>query len=142
MQQVQCNNVAQHSSLLLTKYENFSEAYETIIRHCGDDCNHSGLIKIPERAAQDIEIFFLSKHHMVLCIYKTHKSYIPKKVLGFSKIAHITEITRMINETNRTTLTKVIQPSGVGVLIETSRMVGGFREDAKTREEFLKLIIG
>lgn len=57
MQQIQCNNVAQYSSVLSTKYENLSQAYETIIRHCGDDCNRQGLIKTPERAAKAMLFF-------------------------------------------------------------------------------------
>ncbi|EFO26952.1 GTP cyclohydrolase I [Loa loa] len=200
MQQVQCSDVVQHSSVLSTKHGNLCQAYETIIRHCGDDCRRPGLIKTPERAARamlfftkgyddslddlingavfnedhddmvivkDIEIFSLCEHHLVPFIGKAHIGYIPnKKVLGLSKIARIVEMfSRRLQVQERltkqiaTALTKAIQPFGVGVVIEashmcmvmrgiqkinavtiTSSMIDVFREDAKTREEFLKLI--
>lgn len=57
MQQIQFNDVTQHSPMLLTKHNNLCQAYETIIRHCGDDCNRQGLIKTPERAAQAMLFF-------------------------------------------------------------------------------------
>ncbi|CAG9535642.1 unnamed protein product [Cercopithifilaria johnstoni] len=200
MQQVQCNNVAKHSSMLSTKHQNLCQAYETIIRCCGDDCNRQELIKTPERAAQamlfftkgyednlddlingavfnedhddivivkDIEIFSICEHHLVPFIGKAHIGYKPnKKILGLSKIARIVEMfSRRLQVQERLTkqiaiaLTNAIQPFGVGVIIEashmcmvmrgiqkinavtiTSCMLDVFREDAKTKEEFLKLI--
>ncbi|KAL3985880.1 GTP cyclohydrolase I [Acanthocheilonema viteae] len=201
MQQIQCHsNTALHSSVLSRKHENLCQAYETIIRYCGDDCNRQELIKTPERAAQamlfftkgyednlhdlingavfnedhddmvivkDIEVFSLCEHHLVPFIGKAHIGYIPnKKILGLSKIARIVEMfSRRLQVQERLTkqiaaaLSEAIQPFGVGVVIEashmcmvmrgiqkinavtiTSCMVDIFRDDAKTREEFLKLI--
>ncbi|VDK77898.1 unnamed protein product [Litomosoides sigmodontis] len=183
MQQTQCNNVEQYSSVLSTKHENLSQAYETIIRHCGDDCNRQGLMKTPERAAKamlfftkgyednlddlingavfnedhddmvivkDIEIFSLCEHHLVPFIGKAHIGYIPNK-----KVLVQERLTKQI----AAALSKAIQPFGVGVVLEashmcmvmrgiqkinavtiTSCMMDAFREDAKTREEFWKLI--
>uniref|UniRef100_A0A915PN42 GTP cyclohydrolase 1 n=1 Tax=Setaria digitata TaxID=48799 RepID=A0A915PN42_9BILA len=195
MEHVQCNNLVQHSPVLSSQHENLCQAYETIIRQCGDDHTRQGLIKTPERAARamlfftkgyednledlingavfnedhddmvlvkDIEIFSLCEHHLVPFIGKAHIGYIPnKKVLGLSKIARVVEMFMQERLTKQiaTALTKAIQPVGVGVVIEashmcmvmrgiqkinavtiTSSMMGVFREDAKTREEFLKLI--
>lgn len=118
---------------------------------------------------KDIELFSMCEHHMLPFIGKAHIGYIPdKKVIGISKLARLVEIyarrlqiqerlTRQIADT----LVKILQPQGVGVIIEaqhlcmkmrgvekqnsvmiTSSMLGEFREDNKAREEFLKLVKG
>lgn len=58
MQMQQCSNVEQNSSVFSTKHENLCQAYETIIRHCGDDYKRPGLIRTPERAARAM-LFFI-----------------------------------------------------------------------------------
>nr|CRZ25143.1 BMA-CAT-4 [Brugia malayi] len=126
MQQIQCNNMVQHSS---TKQENLRQSYETIIRHCADDCKRPGLIKTPERAARamlfftkgyednlddlingavfnedhddmvivkDIEIFSLCEHHLVPFIGKAHIGYIPNK-----KILGLSKIARIVEMFSR-----------------------------------------
>ncbi len=115
----------------------------------------------------NIEYYSLCEHHMLPFFGVVHVGYIPKgKVVGLSKIPRIvdmfarrlqiqekmtTQIANLLNET--------LQPDGVGVVVEgqhmcmmmrgvqkdkakmiTSAMLGSFRDDEKTRNEFLSLI--
>ena len=116
---------------------------------------------------RDIEMFSLCEHHLLPFIGKVHVAYIPKgKVIGLSKIPRLVDVfarrlqvqerlTTQIAETIR----DAIHPLGVGVVIEarhlcmmmrgvekqhssavTSSMLGAFRNEQETREEFLSLI--
>jgi GTP cyclohydrolase I len=116
---------------------------------------------------KDVEMFSLCEHHMLPFFGKVHVAYIPHgKVIGLSKIPRLIEIfSRRLQIQERLTtqiaetIQKVIQPQGVGVVIEarhlcmmmrgvekqhsqavTSSMLGCFREEQETRTEFLSLI--
>ena len=116
---------------------------------------------------QDIELYSLCEHHLLPFIGKCHVAYIPQgKVLGLSKIARIVDMfarrlqiqERLTREIAQTVM-DVTNAEGVGVIIEsrhlcmmmrgvekqnslmkTSMMLGSFREEASTRNEFLTLI--
>ena len=116
---------------------------------------------------KDIEMFSLCEHHMLPFFGKVHVAYIPKgRVLGLSKIPRLVEVfSRRLQIQERLTteiaetIQHVIEPQGVGVVIEarhlcmmmrgvekqhsatvTSAMFGCFREEQQTRNEFLSLI--
>ena len=116
---------------------------------------------------KDIEMFSLCEHHLLPFFGKVHVAYIPKgKVMGLSKIPRLIEIFSrrlQIQERLTTQIAEAIQhavePQGVGVVIEarhlcmmmrgvekqhsaavTSSMLGCFRNEEETRQEFLSLI--
>jgi GTP cyclohydrolase I len=116
---------------------------------------------------KDIEMFSLCEHHLLPFFGKVHVAYIPRrKVVGLSKIARLVEMfarrlqvqERLTNQIAET-LQQAVDPLGVGVVIEarhlcmmmrgiekqhssavTSAMLGAFRENVQTREEFLSLV--
>lgn len=118
---------------------------------------------------RDIEIFSLCEHHLLPFLGRCHVAYIPdKKVIGLSKIPRLVETfarrlqvqERLTNQIADTIMEK-IHPLGVGVIIEakhlcmimrgvekqnsvavTSAMLGVFRDEQQTREEFLSLARG
>ena len=116
---------------------------------------------------KDVEMFSLCEHHMLPFFGKVHVAYIPKgRVIGLSKIPRLVELfSRRLQIQERLTtqiaetIQKVIEPQGVGVVIEarhlcmmmrgvekqhsaevTSSMLGCFRNEEETRSEFLSLI--
>ncbi len=116
---------------------------------------------------KDIEMYSMCEHHMLPFIGKCHVAYLPKgKVIGLSKIARIVDMfaRRLQIQENLTkqiadTILEVTGSSGVGVIIEakhlcmmmrgvekqnsmmkTSAMIGSFRDDINTRNEFLSLV--
>lgn len=122
--------------------------------------NHMIIVK-------DIELYSLCEHHMLPFFGKCHIGYIPEgKVLGVSKLARIVDLfarrlqiqERLTNQVANSIM-ETLAPEGVGVVIEakhlcmmmrgvekqnscmvTSAMLGTFRSEASTRDEFLQLI--
>jgi GTP cyclohydrolase IA len=115
---------------------------------------------------RDIELYSLCEHHMLPFFGKAHVAYIPNgKIVGLSKIPRIVDVyAQRLQVQERLTeqiaegLCRVLNPAGVGVVIEayhlcmmmrgvqkqnsktiTSALRGAFREDPKTRDEFLRL---
>jgi GTP cyclohydrolase IA len=116
---------------------------------------------------KDIEFFSLCEHHLLPFFGKAHVAYLPsKKVLGLSKIARLVNMyARRLQIQERMTsqiadaISEKISPEGVGVIIEarhlcmqmrgvekqhgqavTSAMIGSFRHNKQTRDEFLSLV--
>src|SRR5208282_144289 len=116
---------------------------------------------------KDIEFFSLCEHHMLPFFGKMHVAYLPKdKVIGLSKLPRIVDMfARRLQVQERMTqqiaeaVAEVIDPIGVGVICEaqhfcmmmrgvekqhsdtiTSTMLGGFRRQKATRDEFLALV--
>ena len=116
---------------------------------------------------RDIEFESHCEHHMAPIIGRAHVGYLPTgKVVGISKLARVVDVfarrfqvqEKMTAEIARC-IDEVLQPAGVGVVIEavhecmttrgvhkrgvsmiTSKMLGSFRSDARTRNEFLTFI--
>jgi GTP cyclohydrolase IA len=116
---------------------------------------------------KDIELYSLCEHHLLPFFGKCHVAYLPdKKVVGLSKIPRLVNMfsrrlqiqERLTNQIARA-IQDCVKPLGVGVVIEarhlcmvmrgvekqnsetvTSAMLGAFRDNQQTREEFLALI--
>jgi GTP cyclohydrolase I len=126
--------------------------------------NHESMICV-----RDIEIYSMCEHHMLPFFGRAHVAYLPDgKIVGLSKIPRVVEVfARRLQVQERLTdqvadaLCAVLKPLGVGVVIEayhlcmmmrgvekqnsktvTSALRGAFRDDAKTRDEFLRLVHG
>ena len=116
---------------------------------------------------KNIEFFSMCEHHMLPFFGKVHIAYLPKdKVIGLSKLPRIVDMfARRLQLQERMTqeiaeaISQVVSPRGVGVLCEaqhfcmmmrgvekqhsdtvTSTMLGGFRKNKATRDEFLALV--
>jgi GTP cyclohydrolase I len=116
---------------------------------------------------QNIELYSMCEHHLLPFIGRAHVAYIPNgKVIGLSKIARIVDVfARRLQIQEQLTvqiadaLMKTLHPTGVAVVVEakhlcmmmrgvekqnsvmkTSCLLGSFKEDARTRAEFLSLL--
>jgi GTP cyclohydrolase IA len=116
---------------------------------------------------KDIDFYSLCEHHMLPFFGRCHVAYLPRKrIIGLSKLPRIVDVfarrlqvqERMTHEIAQT-ISTLVEPQGVGVVVEaqhlcmmmrgvekqnsyaiTSTMLGRFRDDARTRGEFLDLI--
>jgi GTP cyclohydrolase I len=116
---------------------------------------------------RDVEIYSLCEHHLLPFFGRCHIAYLPDgKIVGLSKLARLTDVfARRLQVQERLTteiansINDILAPKGVGVVIEashlcmmmrgvekqsslavTSCMLGTFRDDARTRSEFLSLV--
>jgi GTP cyclohydrolase IA len=137
-----------------------------------EDAVGEGVFEDPHRnmvLVRDVSLFSLCEHHMLPMIGKAHVAYIPDgRILGLSKIPRLVDVfARRLQVQERLTddvanaLQEVLQPAGVGVVIEaqhmcmmmrgverqgsstiTSAVRGVFQTDPATRDEFFRLIHG
>lgn len=118
---------------------------------------------------RDIELYSMCEHHMLPFFGRAHVAYVPDgRIVGLSKLPRIVEVfARRLQVQERLTdqiadaVMEVLRPHGVGVVIEashlcmvmrgvekqnsktvTSALRGIFRDDSKTRDEFLRLVHG
>jgi GTP cyclohydrolase I len=141
--------------------QGYTSSAEEVIGSAIFNEEHDNMIMV-----RDIELYSMCEHHMLPFFGKAHVAYIPNgKIVGLSKIPRIVDVfARRLQVQERLTeeiaegLCSVLHPSGVGVVIEayhlcmmmrgvqkqnsktiTSALRGVFREDPKTRDEFLRL---
>ena len=116
---------------------------------------------------KDIELYSLCEHHLLPFFGKCHVAYLPnKRVVGLSKVARLVnmyarrlQIQERLTSQIAQTINEHLKPQGVGVIIEarhlcmvmrgvekqhsaavTSAMLGAFRTNKQTRDEFLSLV--
>lgn len=142
--------------------QGYQQSLDVIVNGAIFDSNNDEMVIV-----KDIELYSLCEHHLLPFVGKAHVAYLPKgKVIGLSKIARITDMyaRRLQIQENLTkqiadAIQQVTGAAGVGVVIEaqhfcmmmrgvqkqhsstvTSMMLGAFRENIQTRQEFLHLI--
>jgi len=142
--------------------QGYRQNLDEIINGAVFESNASEIILV-----KDIELYSLCEHHLLPFIGRAHVAYLPNgKVIGLSKVARIVDAfaRRLQIQENLTTqiaesLMSCLQPSGVAVVVEakhlcmmmrgvekqnsimkTSCLLGTFKDDARTRSEFLSLL--
>jgi GTP cyclohydrolase I len=152
------DRVAKAMHFLTAGYE---MTVQTVVGSALFEEEHENMVMV-----RDIELYSLCEHHMLPFFGKAHVAYIPNgRIVGLSKLPRIVEMfARRLQVQERLTeqvakaIDEVLAPRGVGVVIEafhmcmmmrgvekqnsrtiTSALRGVFRDDAKTRDEFLRL---
>jgi GTP cyclohydrolase IA len=142
-----------------------TQGYEMDVRDVVGDAlfedPHDNMIMV-----RDIELYSMCEHHLIPFYGRAHVAYIPDgRIVGLSKLPRVVDVfARRLQVQERLTeqiaqaLTDILEPKGVGVVVEayhlcmmmrgvqkqnsrtiTSALRGVFRDDAKTRDEFLRL---
>ena len=142
--------------------QGYRQSVEETVNNAIFDSDASEIILV-----KDIELYSLCEHHLLPFIGRAHVAYIPNgRVIGLSKVARIVDVfaRRLQIQENLTTqiaesLMNCLEPNGVAVVVEakhlcmmmrgvekqnsvmkTSCLLGSFKEDARTRSEFLSLL--
>ena len=142
----------------------YAECVEDVVGEALFEEEHRNMVMV-----RDIELYSLCEHHLLPFFGKAHVAYIPDgRIVGLSKLPRIVEVfARRLQVQERLTeeiasaVERVLRPAGVGVVIEayhlcmmmrgvekqnsktiTSAVRGSFRDDARTRAEFLYLAHG
>jgi GTP cyclohydrolase IA len=142
--------------------QGYQQNAETLLNHAMFEVHYDEMVVV-----KDIDLFSMCEHHLLPFYGKAHVAYIPKgKVIGLSKVPRLVDMfARRLQVQERLTvqiaetIQEKVQPRGVGVVIEamhfcmmmrgvekqnsvavTSCMLGSFREQIQTRNEFLSLI--
>ena len=144
--------------------QGYQQSAERVIGDALFEETHHNMVLV-----RDIEFYSMCEHHMLPFFGKAHIAYIPNgRIVGLSKLPRIVEVfARRLQVQERLTeqvaqaIEDVLQPEGVGVVMEcehlcmmmrgvekqnsrtiTSALRGSFKDDAKTRDEFLRLAYG
>ena len=142
--------------------QGYRQCVEDVVNGAIFDSDASEIILV-----KDIELYSMCEHHLLPFIGRAHVAYIPNgKVIGLSKVARLVDVfaRRLQIQEQLTTqiadaLMRTLQPGGVAVVIEakhlcmmmrgvekqnsvmkTSCLLGCFKDDARTRSEFLSLL--
>ena len=140
----------------------YRQSLDAVVNNAIFDSDASEIVLV-----KDIELYSMCEHHLLPFIGKAHVAYIPNgRVIGISKVARIVDVfaRRLQIQENLTVqiadaLMKTLHPAGVAVVIEakhlcmmmrgvekqnsvmkTSCLLGSFKEDGRTRSEFLALL--
>ena len=142
--------------------QGYRQSVEEIVNGAIFDSEASEIVLV-----KDIELYSMCEHHLLPFIGRAHVAYIPNgKVIGLSKVARLVDLfaRRLQIQENLTTqiaesLMETLHPGGVAVVVEakhlcmmmrgvekqnsvmkTSCLLGCFKDDARTRSEFLSLL--
>ena len=139
----------------------YQETARDVVGDALFDEDHDGMILV-----RHIELYSLCEHHMLPFFGRAHVAYIPDgRIVGLSKVARVVDVfARRLQVQERLTdqiadaLMEILEPRGVGVVVEashfcmmmrgvekqnsrtvTSALRGVFRDDPRTRDEFIRL---